>query len=85
MIFFDNFPGTVTNCEAIQFADDSIIFVSDKNVDDIEWRVKWRVEKSLFAFCEIQVRNFKAHETECMLLGMSTNVSTLSKPIKVVL
>ena len=37
LIFFNNFPGTATNCETIQFADDSVIFVSYKDVDSIEF------------------------------------------------
>ena len=49
LIFFNNFPRTATNCETIQFADDSVNFVSYKDVDSIEFMLNEDL-KSVYSY-----------------------------------
>ena len=49
LIFLNNFPRTATNCETIQFADDSVNFVSYKDVDSIEFMLNEDL-KSVYSY-----------------------------------
>ena len=69
MIFFINFPGTATSCEAIQFADDSIIFVSDKNVDGIEFMLNEELKSVYYYFVKYKLE---------ILKHMKSNVCSLA-------
>ena len=81
--FFGNFPEILTNCEVIQFADDTDIFVSAKYIDSIEFILNEDLKNIYSYFVENElVTNLKAGKTKCMFLGTSRKPLTLTSQLK---
>ena len=74
--FFNGFPEILTNCEVTQFADNTITFVSVKDVDCIECNLN----EETFVENELVI-NSKAGKTESVPLNTSKKLFTVSNQL----
>ena len=76
VLFLNGFPEILTNCDVIQFADDTAIFASAKDVDCREFKLS----EETFVENKLGI-NSKAGKTESMPLDTSKKLSAVSKQL----
>ena len=78
LLFFDDFSDCVHHCNVLQFADDTVIFISSKKVCDIEYLLNRDLNSiSLYLKTNELVANLKKGKTESMLFGTAKRISSL--------
>ena len=78
LIHFNDVEDCLMNSEAVMYADDTVIFFSDKDInlinsklsEDMTYLSQWLDANELFI-------NLKKGKTECMLFGTAKRLSTL--------
>jgi hypothetical protein len=76
VVYFNDLAKCVSHSSIIVYADDTVIFVSDKNISDIQHKLtcdldnisKWCADNEL-------ILNFSEGKTEAMLFGTHKNLS----------
>ena len=83
LIFFNDFKDTLLFSDVVQFADDTVIYVAGKNVDEIERKLNLDlINVSSFFMKNELVINLKKGETEAMLFGTCKKLSKTSNFLK---
>ena len=83
LIFFNDFSEILMHCDVIQFADDTVILVSAKDVQSIESMLNIDLKNMSKFFTENElIINLEAVKTECMLLGTSRKLSTVCNQLQ---
>jgi hypothetical protein len=76
LIYFNDFQDNLEFCDVIQFADDTVIFVSGKSVSEIEKKLNIDLVSISNFFMENElVINLKKGKTESMLFGTAKRLS----------
>lgn len=80
LLFFGDFNDCIHHFNVLQFADDTVIFVSSKKVCDIEYLLNSDLnsEVPLYLNTNELVANLKKGKTESMLFGTAKRISSLS-------
>ena len=78
LIFFNDFEDCLQHSKVIQFADDTVVYVSASNVTDIERKLNHDMS-SIANYLESNdlVINLKRGKTESMLFGTAKRISTV--------
>ena len=72
IVFYNDFADHLEYCNAITYTDDTVIFVSDKNVSNIETKLNKDLDKiSAYFHLNELVINLKKGKSEVMLFGSS--------------
>ena len=72
IVFYNHFADHLEYCNAITYADDTVIFISDKNVSNIETKLNKDLDKiSAYFHLNELVINLKKGTSEVMLYGSS--------------
>ena len=70
IVFYNDFADHLEYCNAITYTDDTVIFVSDKNVSNIETKLNKDLDKiSAYFHLNELVINLKKGKSEVMLFG----------------
>ena len=78
VLFLLFFNDCILHCNVLQFADDTVIFVSSKKVCDIEYLLNSDLNSvSLYLNTNELVANLKKGKTESMLFGTAKRISSL--------
>ena len=71
-MYYKYFADHLEYCEVITYADDTVIFISDKNVSNIETKLNKDLDKiSAYFHLNELVINLKKGKSEVMLFGLS--------------
>ena len=72
IVFWNDFAEHLEYCDVITYADDTVIFISGKNLSNIETKLNMDLEKisAYFYFSELII-NLKKRKSEVMLFGLS--------------
>ena len=57
-MYYKYFADHLEHCEVITYADDTVIFISDKNVSNIEPKLNIGLEKVLVYFQERKIKGY---------------------------
>ena len=72
IVFYNDFADHLTYCDVIIYADDTVVFIADKNVQNIEMKLNKDLEKiSAYFHLDELIINLKKGKTEVMLFGSS--------------
>ena len=72
IVFYNDFADHLEYCNAITYADDTVIFISDKNVSNIETKLSKDLDKiSVYFHLNKLVINLKKEKSKVMLFGLS--------------
>ena len=79
LVFFNDFEDSLNFSHVVQFADDTVIYVADKSLSEIERKLNSDLENisSYFMSNELVI-NLKKGKTEAMLLGTSKRLANTS-------
>ena len=70
---------SIHHSNIVQFADDTSIYLSSKSIDEIEDKLNEDLASiSAYLSCDDLVINLKKGKTECMLLGTSKRIATVT-------
>jgi len=84
LIFFNDIENCLTFCDIIQFADDTVIYVSSNTVDEIQRKLSIELQNIANYFQENElVINLKKNKTECMLMGTAKRLSSSPKELEI--
>lgn len=76
---FDGIAASLKHCKILMYADDTVIYYPDKNISDIEQKLKADFSKLISWFRDNQlIINMKKGKTECMLFGTEQRLNKLS-------
>ena len=79
LLFFNDFEDCLHHSSVVQFADDTVIYLSSKSIDEIEDNLNRDLASiSTYLSCNDLVINLKKGKTECMLLGTSKRISAVA-------
>ena len=71
MIFFNDFPDVLQKCEVVQFADDTVVYVSAKDAKEIESLLNHDLQNIGHYFRQNElVINLKPGKTEFLLFAI---------------
>ena len=84
LIFFNDFPDHLSKTKCIQYADDTVIYFSSSDIDEIEHTLNNEINflKKYFDINEL-ILNLKIGKTESMLFGTAKRIG--DKSLKIVL
>ena len=83
LIFFNDFPEILNKCSVVQFADDTVIYVSAKTVAEIEEILNTELKNIAMYFTKNElIINLKPGKTESMLLGTAKRLSKTDRVLK---
>lgn len=84
LIFFNDFEDCLINCNVIEFADDTVVFVSAKTTEEVQKLLNEDLEgiASYFQANELVI-NLKKNKTECMLLGTAKRIASGPKKLDI--
>ena len=72
IVFYNDFSDHLEYCNAITYADDTVNFISDKNVSNIETKLSKDLDKtSVYFHLNKLVINLKKEKSKVMLFGLS--------------
>ena len=72
IVFYNDFANNLEHCKAITYADDTVIAISEKNVSNIETKLKKNLDKtSAYFHLNELVINLKKWKSDVMLFGSS--------------
>ena len=74
MVYFNDLAKCVLHSSIIVYADDTVIFVSDKNISDIQHKLTYDLD-NISKWCTDNelILNFSEGKTEAMLFGTHKN------------
>lgn len=76
VVFFDDFRETLQNCDIVQYADDTVIFAADSNINEISRVLNEDLENiSEYCFKNELLLNLKKGKTGAMLFGTAQRIS----------
>ena len=77
LIYFNDLGDCLLNCNLLQYADDTVIYVSSKNITDIENRLNEDMTAiNHYRETNEHIINLKKGKTECVLFGTAKRIST---------
>lgn len=78
LIFFNDFEGCLQYSKVIQFADDTVVYVSSNDVINIDGKLNHdMISIASYLECNDLVINLKKGKTESMLFGTAKRISTI--------
>lgn len=84
ILFFNDFPECFTNSRIVMYADDTVIYVTDKNKAKIEQHLEEDLEKIAVYFEKNElIINLKKGKTEAMIFGTGKRLSTTDNHLDV--
>ena len=79
LLFFNDFEDCLQHSNVVQFADDTVIYLSSKSINEIEDNLNEDLASiSTYLSSNDLVINLKKGKTECMLLGTSKRIATVA-------
>jgi len=82
LIFFNDFPDVLEKCQVVQFADDTVVYVSANNAKDIESLLNNYLRHISHYFQQNElVINLKPGKTEFLLFGTSKRLACLHESV----
>ena len=79
LLFFNDFEECLQHNNVVQFADDTVIYLSSKSIDEIEVNLNGGLASiSSYLSCNDLVINLKKGKTECTLLDTSKRIATFT-------
>ena len=79
LLFFNDFEDCLRHSNVVQFADDTVIYLSSKSTDEIEDNLNEDLASiATYLSCNDLVITLKKGKTECMLLGTSKRIATVA-------
>ena len=84
IVFWNDFAEHLEHCDVITYADDTVIFISGKNLSNIETKLNMDLEKisAYFYFNELII-NLRKRKSEVMLFGSSQQLKKNGKFLNV--
>ena len=73
IVFYNDFAEHLTYCDVITYADDTVVFIADKNVQNIEIKLRNKDLEKISAYFHLNelIINLKKGKTEVMLFPSS--------------
>ena len=79
LLFFNDFEDCLHHSNVVQFADDTVIYLSSKSIEEIDHNLsKDLASIATYLSCNDLVINLKKGKTECMLLGTPKRIATVA-------
>lgn len=76
LIFFDDFEKCLQNCKTIQFADDTVIYISEKSIAEVQTKLNEDLAQiASYLQTNELIINLKKGKTEGMLVGTSKRLA----------
>ena len=69
IVFHNDFADHLEYCDSITYVDDTVIFITDKNVSNIETKLNVVLEKIAYFHLNELVINLRKGKSEVMLFG----------------
>ena len=84
LIYFNDFPECLEKCNCIMYADDTVIYVADKNIEKIEKCLENDLERIAHYFDESQmIINLGKGKTETIIFGTGKRLSTTKNQLDI--
>ena len=81
--FFNDFEDCLHHSNVVQFAGENVTYLSSKSIVEIEDKLNEHIASiSTYLSCNDLVINLKKGKTECMLLGTSKRIATVTPELK---
>ena len=84
IVFYNDFAESLAHSRLIMYTDDTVVYVAEKDVKNIEMKLNEDLERISKYFCMNElIINLKKGKTEVMLFGTSKRLKTHGKEIEV--
>ena len=84
LLYFNDFPDCLEKCDCVMYADDTVVYVAGKTIENIENQLEKDLEKIASYFDDSQmIMNLSKGKTESLIFGTGKKLASTKKQIDI--